>query len=184
MFLKCVDLLYAQMKEVFESYTINNVKIRKKLGYFDSDYHFNWIEDQDMIKRRSNFQGIHLKSLTIPSGDWIKLKPSYSSEATYFANNQTYDVTQHVGGILIDMFEILKSQLNFTVKYHMRKDRQYGNVVKYSNGTFGGTGSVTDLYNGKADVLTATIVMTNMRIPYLDFLPPSNSTFGKMIIIQ
>ena len=179
-----VLLLNENTKELFETYTINNVKIKKKLGYFDSDNGFNWIEEQDMVKRRSNFQGIHLKSLTIPSGDWIKLKPSHLAEATYFANNQTYDVTQHVGGILIDMFEILKSQLNFTAKYYMRKDRQYGNVVKYSNGTFGGIGSVPDLYNGKVDVLTATIVMTNMRIPYLDFLPPSNSTFGKMIIIK
>ena len=83
-----VYLINVNTGHVFETYFINNVKIKRKVAFFDNDFKIIWTEPQSMIRRRSNFQGIHLKSLTGPSGDNIRLDFKYSSEAPYFPQNK------------------------------------------------------------------------------------------------
>ena len=170
-------------KEIFEAYTINKVKTVRKIAWVDDDYTLHWLEDKNMITRRSNFHGLYLKSYTGSGsiGDWAKVKPNFASEAPYFANNGTYDVTNHLSGVVFDVVSIMKSELNFTTNYYKRKDNQIGAVIEYANGTYGGVGIIPDLFHGKVDIIATPIVMKTMRIPYMDFLPPNGFIFGKLI---
>ena len=140
-----------------------------------------WNEEQSIIKRRSNFHEINLKSWTGPAGDFIKLNSKYTSEASYFPNNDTYDITQHVGGIIIDLFSIFQSELNFTTNYYIRKDSKFGAVIQYSNGTFGGVGMIPDLFHGKAEIINAPLFMSLSRFPYLDYLPAIDFALSKFL---
>ena len=176
-----VYLLNENTGHVFETYFINNVKIKRKVAFFDTDLKIIWTEPQSMIKRRSNFHGIHLKSLTGPSGDNVRLDSKYSSEALYFPNNETYDISNHVSGIIIDIVSIMTNNLNFTTNYFMRKDRKWGTVIKYSNGTLGGVGTVSDLFHGKADIIAGPLSITMSRMPYIQYLPTLNFTMGKLL---
>ena len=174
-----VYLLNENTGHIFETYTINNIKTKRKVAFLGEDLQIIWTENKNMIKRRSNFHGIHLKSLAGPAGDFIRLSPKYSSEAPYFSNNETYDITQHVSGKFIDLFSIIQSDLNFTTSYFSRKDDKYGTVIRYSNGTFGGVGIVPDLFHGKADIANTALLMTLSRFPYLDYLPAIDFALGK-----
>ena len=179
-----VYFLKERTGDIFETYVINNIKIERKVALINDDLTLVWNEDKSIIKRRSNFHGIYLKCLTGKTGSNIKLNSNYSIEAPYFHNNETYDVTNHIGGVIIDIFSIIKSELNFTTNYYMRKDNKFGTVIKYSNGTYGGIGIVSDLFHGKADILPTGLSITLSRIPYLDYLPSINFTFGKMNLNQ
>ena len=179
---KEVYFLKETTKELFETFTINNIKTLTKIAWMDEDYKLIWLEDQDMIKRRSNFQGIYVKSLTGISGDNVKLEPSYLSQAPYFDNNGTYDVTNYASGVIIDILSLMTSALNFTTKYYRRRDRKVGAVKKYPNGTYGGIGIIPDLYHGKAEMIALAIVMKTSRIKYMDFLPPIDFTYGIKIV--
>jgi len=114
-----VYLLNENTGHIFETYTTNSVKTKRKVAFFGEDLQIIWTENKNMIERRSNFHGIHLKSLTGPSGDNVKLDSKYSKEAPYFSSNDTYDITQHVGGMIIDLFSIFQSELNFTTNYYL-----------------------------------------------------------------
>lgn len=175
-----VYLLNENTREIHETYTIKNIRIQRMIARISQDLTFVWTENQSIVKRRSNFHGVHLKSLTGPSGDNVKLDPKYSEEAPYFSSNDTYDITKHVGGIIVDLMSIFQTELNFTTNYFMRKDRQYGTVIKYSNGTYGGVGIVSDLFHGKADILPSPLSMTLSRFPYMDFLPSIDFLTGKL----
>ena len=179
-----VYLLNEQSLEVFETYVINNVRTSRRVGKVSQDSDFQWIENSSMMKRRSNFYGIHLKSLTSPSGDNVILDSKYSKEAPLFSSNDTFEITKHVSGIIIDIISIFQGELNFTTNYFMRKDRKFGTVIKYSNGTFGGIGIVSDLFQGKADIIAGTLAITSSRIPYVDYLPSMNFTIGNHFFIS
>lgn len=62
----------------------------------------------------------------------------------------------------------------------MRKDRKWGNAFKLPNGTIEGKGIVSDLVRGKADIITGALLMTPLRIPFLDYLPATNTSFGNL----
>ena len=179
-----VYLFNDQTKEIFETYVINDHKIVRTLGKLNEDYKMEWYEDFSLVKRRSNFQGKHFKALTGTYGSWTVLNKTFLSEAHFFTNNGTYLVTNYVSGILIDVMEIMKRELNFTMDYYVNKVRgTHGHVIDYGNGTFGGTGNIPDVFFGKVDMLVVAIAIKVYRTPYLDFLPaseyyPCNSSFS------
>ena len=158
--------------EVFETYTINNHRIIQKVGNINQNGKMEWKLDQEIIKRRSDFKGVHLKCMTTEDGMWAKLDQQIQTEAKYFENNQTWEVLDYVSGIVIDVLEIMQLEFNFTASYFLRKEWIWGNVVRYPNGTEIGSGAVGDIYYDRADILAALPLMTLERIPYLDFLIP------------
>ena len=176
-----VYLLNENTGHIFETYTINNIKTKRKVAFLGEDLQIIWTENKNMVKRRSNFHGIFLKSLTLSTGDDVKLNKEFSYKATYFPNNGTYDITEYITGIIIDAFSTIQNTLNFTTKYYMRADRKVGQVMKYSNGTLGGVGIIPDVFLGKADFIAAPLSITLPRMPYLDYLPELNFTYGMKV---
>ena len=167
--------------KVYETYLQNNIKIKRHLGTFQPDSKLVWHKNPTFVDRRSDFFGIHMKAMTEEDGTWVKIKNTFQTEAPYFPNNGTYDVTDYVSGVVMEMFQTLTSQLNFTIKYYLRKDRRTGNVSKFLNGTFVGSGTVGDVFFERADIIATYPVMSLKRDPYLDFLIPEFYTGGLVI---
>lgn len=158
--------------DVFETYTINNHKILKIIGKIDTIKGMEWIENKDVTIRRNNFMGIHLKAMVERDGISTRIDSDFSTKSQFHSSNQTYDVSHCVSGVVIDLLEIMKSNLNFTISYHLRKDRTWGYVVDQPNGSTEAFGAVGDVYHGRADMIAATPVMSLQRISTLDYLLP------------
>ena len=80
-------------KELFETYSINNQKIKRKLGFISSkNTNFFWENNisSNFIKRRSNFHGLTLKVMVEFSGSSMNVDPTYIEKSPYFSNNETY----------------------------------------------------------------------------------------------
>ena len=167
--------------KVYETYLQNNIKIKRHLGTLHQGSKLVWHENPTFVDRRSDFLGIHMKAMTEEDGTWVKIKNSFLTEAPYFPNNGTYDVTDYASGVVMEMFKTLTSQLNFTIKYYLRKDRRTGNVSKFPNGTLIGSGTVGDVFFGRADIIATYPVMSLKRHPYLDFLIPEFYSGGLVI---
>ena len=73
-------------QEIYEKYTINNQKIKNKLGQIKQNG-FEWIisVNSNFVKRRSNFHGLVLKGMTEFSGFDMNANSSYRTSAPYFA---------------------------------------------------------------------------------------------------
>ena len=79
--------------KVYEHYIINNQKIKKELGFFNSSFHYNPIIKKSFLNRRSNFQGYKLKAMTENSGLFIQI--DLNSDTVQFDNiSDTYEVLQ------------------------------------------------------------------------------------------
>ena len=79
--------------KVYEHYIINNQKIKKELGVFNSSFHYNPIIKKSYLNRRSNFQGYKLKAMTENSGLFIQI--DLNSDTVQFDNiSDTYEVSQ------------------------------------------------------------------------------------------
>ena len=79
--------------KVYEHYMINNQKIKKELGFFNSSFHYNPIIKKSFLNRRSNFQGYKLKAMTENSGLFIQI--DLNSDTVQFDNiSDTYEVAQ------------------------------------------------------------------------------------------
>ena len=51
---------------------------------------------------------------------------------------------------MLEIFEALALACNFTYEIHYRKDRKWGTIIEYSNGTYeSSTGMFDSLINGK-----------------------------------
>ena len=168
-----VYILNNNTLEIVETYNINDYKIERKIGEITHYGYMNWTLPKRLDIRRKDFHGIHFKGMTDVYGNWISINDSFSKSAPYFSNNGTYKVTNHISGILIRIMDIMKSELNFTIDYYLRKDRKWSNVIEYSNGTFGGDGIVPDVFFKRADLIVGTLSITPHRYPYIDYLPPS-----------
>ena len=131
-------------KELFETYSINNQKIKRKLGFISSkNTNFFWESNisSNFMKRRSNFHGLTLKVMVEFSGSSMNVDPTYIEKSPYFSNNKTYKVNGYTYGIFNDVLETLQSQLNFTSNLYKRKKAAWGYVYPQPNGTFRGTGN-------------------------------------------
>ena len=55
-----VYLLNENTREIHETYTIKNIRIQRMIARISQDLTFVWTENQSIVKRRSNFHGVHL----------------------------------------------------------------------------------------------------------------------------
>ena len=132
-----------------------------------------WIENPNMFRRRNDFKGTNLRGIVAEEyGIWTKIKPGFNDETTFFSNNKTWDVSDHISGVIIEILDIMKLGLNFTTSYYLREDGSWGNMIQHSNGTFEAFGAVGDIYYDRADFFASTLTMTLDRVPAVDFVVP------------
>ena len=173
-------------KEVHEIYTINGIKIQRKLGQINStDEKFAWSSgiNTNFNARRSNFYGITLRGVVQFNTD-IKARPEYKTKVPYFPNNETYLVNDYVYGICIDVLKELESELNFTTLIFKRKTEAWGFVQEWPNGTFTGSGMVGDIFFKRADLVVTSLSIIPERAKYVDFLPPLVSKIRGIFIAR
>ena len=170
---KQVYLLDINSMSIFETYSINNKKMSGKLALIGQEYEIIWLKNPSIFQCRSNFQGKHFEALTATYGSWAVVNRTYFSEVPYFKENDAYLVNNYVSGILIDIMNIMKKELNFTINFYEKRVRNWSTVIAYPNGTYGGTGYIADVFFGKFDMLVTAVAIKDYRLPYLDFLPAS-----------
>ena len=97
---KNIFLIKVSTKETFEVYSINGNRVIRKLGHFNEVYHFVWAKEinRNFIKRRSNFLGLQIKTMTEKYANYLILDSRYKKNAPYFANNDTYLVNGYTSG--------------------------------------------------------------------------------------
>ena len=161
--------------DIYEKYTINNQLIHQKLGHFvDGMYIPEELIEQNFLKRRQNFHGSKLIALASHTGKDIQI--DNHKNATYFPNNETYDVTGLVRGSFFDIWTILQNNLNFTTKIYSRMNNEWGVPVQHPNGSISvPDGIIKDGMDGLADILLSRIVIMQERCLVIDFLVPLNS---------
>ena len=146
---KEVYLFKVSTSQLFETYDVNNVKVKRFLGQIEFiTKEFAWQENMatNLIIRRSDFQGITLKASSNWSGSNFKLDLIYKKMAPYHPNNDTYLINGFTTGVFQDVLEILQQRLNFSTLLYLRGDGVWGNVFTKPNGSIVGTGLVGDLY--------------------------------------
>jgi hypothetical protein len=77
------------MNQVFETYTVNNIRIKRKLGMFEAvqntskPYKLTFNPEPgvetDFVQRRSNFQGVTLKVMVEHYAPYLVLQPKFES---------------------------------------------------------------------------------------------------------
>ena len=164
-----------QTKEAFESYEINDVQVKTKLGRFDEKTkNFQWEKDieKEFMKRRSDFHGIELTAMTEASG-LINIDPAYKQDLNFHKKKKdAYLVTDFVSGLYHEILLELEKKLNFTTSIYKRKDGGWGFVYPSVNGSFTATGMVGDLFFKRADLVVATLTIMLRRALYIDYLLP------------
>ena len=97
---KNIFIIKVSSKETFEVYSINGNQVIRKLGHFNEVYKFVWAKDlnRNFIKRRSNFLGLQIKTMTEKYANYLILDSRYKKNAPYFANNDTYQVNGYTSG--------------------------------------------------------------------------------------
>ena len=171
-----VYFLNQNLTEVFETYTINNITVVQRIAYVEKQKKLSWLKDRHVISRRNDFKGIHLKAMVEQDGIWTKVRKTFATDAMFHQSNQTWDVSQYVSGVVIDILNIMMSEYNFTTSYHLRKDRKWGTVIQYSNGSYKAIGVVGDIFLNRSDIFAAYPRMGIERIEVLDYLWPKFST--------
>ena len=173
---KEVYLFKISSSQLFETYHVNNVHVKRLLGHFKPKSRiFTWEEnvDQNLITRRSDFQGLILKSGSNLSGVRLKLDLSYMKKtAPYYSENDTYLVNGYTSGIYQDILEIIQNRLNFSVLLYLRGDRVWGNGFSMPNGTKYATGLIGDLYYNRVDMALAGFYIKHSRGLVIDYFPP------------
>ena len=155
--------------EVFEVYGINKERIIQKVGALTSTFKFKWTTEPNFLKRRSNFKGISLVGMTNDEGKSIYWDQKFlkNKENFYISENKTYNVTDHVQGIYIDVLKLLEAKHNFSTQLYHREDQQWGTIVSYPNGSYQGIGLVGDLFFKRADLVIAPLAFVLGRFSYI-----------------
>ena len=155
--------------EVFEVYGINKERIIQKVGALASTFKFKWTTEPNFLKRRSNFNGISLVGMTNDEGKSIYWDQKFlkNKENFYISENKTYNVTDHVQGIYIDVLKLLEAKHNFSTQLYHREDQQWGTIVSYPNGSYQGIGLVGDLFFKRADLVIAPLAFVLGRFSYI-----------------
>lgn len=153
----------ASTNEIFESYIINGVGIKRKLGKLCKD-EFVWEPDITLsfIARRSNFQGLILNAFTEEGGRDLMIDSKYRKIAPYFESNQTYLVNGFISGMHHDILKLLELNLNFTTLLYKPKKTVWG-FVSSDNGTITGTGMIGKIYKKQADFILANVALIYER---------------------
>ena len=153
----------ASTNEIFESYIINGVGIKRKLGKLCKD-EFVWEPDITLsfIARRSNFQGLILNAFTEEGGRDLMIDSKYRKIAPHFESNQTYLVNGFISGMHHDILKLLELNLNFTTLLYKPKKTVWG-FVSSDNGTITGTGMIGKIYKKQADFILANVALIYER---------------------
>ena len=158
--------------EVFETYVINEHKIKRRLGRISVDSsRLIWDPslEKNLIKRRFDFYGKQLKVMTEEYKPTVVFDPSYKKLAPYYPQNETYLVNGFISGIHYDILTALQNQLNFTTRIYKREDGIWGFVQKHSNETYTASGMVGDLFYQNADLIVADLTFNLDRNIFIDF---------------
>ena len=154
---------------LYEKYTINNILIQHKLGYFvDGIYIPEELIEQNFLKRRQNFQGSKLIALS-----YYNIK--HPTNTHYFPSNETY-----VMGLLkqpmFDIWMILQNKLNFTTRCYSRKDKKVGVPIQHPNGSISvPDGIIKDGMDALADILLSDFAILYNRYLVIDYMVPLDS---------
>ena len=57
-------ITFLMEKNIVESYQFKQLKVTRTIGKMNETFNMQWIEESDIVKRRGNFQGQLLISLT------------------------------------------------------------------------------------------------------------------------
>ena len=158
--------------EVFETYVINEHKIKRKLGRISADTsRLIWdpTVQKHFLKRRFDFHGKQLKVMTEEYKPTVALDTNYKNLAPYFPENETYLVNGFISGIHYDILIALQNQLNFTTRIYKRKDGIWGFVQKHTNETYTASGMVGDLFYRNVDLIVADLTFNLERSLFIDF---------------
>ena len=172
-------------QEIYETYTVNNIIVKRKLGHIDSNSNnFKWNKNvnPNFIQRRSDFHGLVLKGMVEFTGLNMNADSSYLEKAQYFPNNETYLVTDFTYGLFHDVLLILQEKLNFTTELYKRKELIWGHIYPLNNGSYEGTGIIGDIFFERADICVAATSIHITRAHYIDFLPPLQPKLAEIYI--
>ena len=143
-----VYLFKSSTKEVYETYNINDIHIKRKLGQIYLNNTFMWDNNvnSNFIKRRSNFQGLTLKGMVEFVPGLMQADADYTKKAKYNSNNETYFMNGYQSGLFDEVLQILQSRLNFSTLLYKRKEVAWGYIYPLSNGSFHGTGQTISIH--------------------------------------
>ena len=155
--------------ELFEVYSISEERIIQKVGEITSSFEFKWTAEPIFEKRRRDFKGINLIGMTDDEGKSIYWDPKFleNKKNFYVSKNKTYNVTNLVHGIYIDILKLLEAKHNFSTQLYQREDQQWGTIVSLSNGSYEGIGMVGDLFFKRADLVVAPLAYLLGRFSYI-----------------
>jgi hypothetical protein len=181
-----VYFLESSSFKVFEAYEVNDIKTFRQLGIFSSNnsnkFHPEEDVEQYFIKRRSDFKGVVIKAMTEIEEPLLWFQDNFKSEAPYFRDNQTYDVTGLVEGMFFEVLTTLESELNFKTRLYKREDGIWGSGYLQEDGTYTTSGMISDLVNGSADMIVASLGIRHPRNLFVDYLPPITYDTGALYI--
>ena len=119
------------------------------------------------VQRRSNFQGIKLKAITDFDVPAVGFPDDFKSTAKYFPNNETYEMTNLVYGIYIDVLHSMEKTLNFSTSLYRRKDGSWGTPKPFPNGTVVLKGMMKTVNEGSVDFIWTSLSILLSRWPYV-----------------
>ncbi len=169
-----VYFLDTETGRLTESYNVNGLSISNLLGQASSSNNFVWVNNRDILTRRSNFQGLQLKICSYAIGAPFMHYPNKVREGFNWIRDRKgsliADVTEVAGfGSFMEVMLMLQSELNFTTSIVVRKDDSFG-FPRFVNGTFVGyTGMIGDLLSKDIDVIMAPLQHIYERSRLLDF---------------
>ena len=170
--------------KLYETYTINHIHATNNLGKVKNNSE-KILDDQisSFDKRRRNFHGIQLNGMMDIQKPFTKFPNDFVSKVNYFSHNKTYDMTNIVDGVYIEVLHSLEKMLNFSTKLYMRKDRKWGMPQELSNGTTILDGMLKSLVEeDSVDFIWTSFSMLPARFLYVDFLPPLSKEYGGIFI--
>ena len=123
------------------------------------------------IERRQNLHGHNFKIMTLDSPPHIIIDPLYKTNATFFSQNQTYEITNYVKGLYMDIFELIMEKLNASFTIYRRKDYIFGTL---KNGKW--DGMFENIVNGEVDLILTSLITTPDRVKVVHYFPTLDNT--------
>ena len=146
------DIVFVDVKtwKVYENYAINNIVIKRQLGFFNNLFEYVRTMKQSFEDRRGNFHGYQMKAMT---GHYPPFLSIDLSSAEYDEISETFDVTNSVEGSFYYILKELQEYWNFTSSLHNRLDGKWGPTTVLANGSVIAEGIAQSLTSGFAEMI-------------------------------
>ena len=146
------DIVFVDVKtwKVYENYAINNIVIKRQLGFFNNSLEYVRTMKQSFEDRRGNFHGYQMKAMT---GHYPPFLSIDLSSAEYDEISETFDVTNSVEGSFYYILKELQEYWNFTSSLHNRLDGKWGPTTVLANGSVIAEGIAQSLTSGFAEMI-------------------------------